>query len=359
MKRALKLAQRGRGYTSPNPLVGAVIVKNGETVGEGYHRKVGEAHAEINALLEAGEKAWGSTLYVNLEPCAHYGRTPPCTESILKAGIRKVVIATLDPNPQVTGKGVESLRAGGVEVEVGLLEDEARHLNEVFFKYITTGRPFVVIKAALTLDGKVATRSGDARWVTGSKAREEVHRLRHYYDAVMVGSGTVLQDDPRLNCRLQGGKDPVRIVVDSHLRTPVRSRILNLESESPTIIATLEGCDRHRKRVLEENGAEILEVPRKGSGVDLKLLLEMLAYKEVTSVLVEAGPTLNASLFQEELVDKVLFFMAPKILGGVNSPGPVGGRGVETMGEALMLKKMKLRRYGQDFLFLGYPEKKG
>ncbi len=356
MARALELASRGMGYTSPNPMVGALVVKNGEVVGEGFHRRAGAPHAEIYALREAGERARGGDLYVNLEPCSHYGRTPPCTEAIIKAGIARVIIAMKDPNPKVAGTGIKRLREAGLKVEVGIKEKEALCLNEVYIKYITGGMPFVILKTAMTLDGKIATARGDSRWVTGPDARREVHRLRHIYDAVLVGSGTVIADDPQLTCRLNEKEvnDPVRIIADSRLRITTEARVFNLNSKAPTIVATSAGCDRNKKKMLEDKGAIVLEVETSNSRLNLRKLMSLLAERKICSILTEAGPTLNASLFKEGLVDKILIFVAPKLLGGVCSPGPIGGEAPARMKEALLLKGVEVRRIGGDYLFSGY-----
>jgi len=282
MELALELARKGLGRTSPNPLVGAVVVKDEKIVGLGYHAQAGKPHAEPIALEEAGAKAEGADLYVTLEPCNHYGRTPPCTEAIIKAKIKNVFVATLDPNPLVAGKGVEKLKQSGINVVVGIKEQEARRLNEVFFKYIITGYPFIALKAASSLDGKIATREGHSQWITGKEAREFGHKLRHIYDAIMVGRGTVLADDPQLTCRLKHGKDPIRIVVDSKLSISGEAKILNLNSQAPTIIATTENAPSSKYKQLAKK-AEVLVV-NEGDRVDLVKLFKILGKRKITSV---------------------------------------------------------------------------
>ncbi len=356
MSRALELAKLGRGKTSPNPMVGAVIVKDGRVAGEGYHQKAGGPHAEVAALDDAGEKAKGATLYVNLEPCCHYGRTGPCTNAIAEAGISRVVIAMSDPNPLVCGRGISYLEQRHVEVATGVLEDEALLLNEIFIKYITTGRPFVMLKAAMSLDGKIAARTGDSRWVTGPASRSQVHVLRSQYDAVLVGINTVLADDPLLTVRLPGekGKNPVRVVADSLARTPVTSRVLSQPEEAPTIIATTGGADAQKIARLKETGAEVLIVPGDGPRVDLKRLMADLAGREITSVMIEGGGEINASALENGLVDKVIWFIAPKIVGGRVSPGPVGGRGITLMAEAGQIENLTVTMFGEDICLEGY-----
>lgn len=361
MRRALALARRAAGRTSPNPLVGAVVVRDGRVVGEGYHRKAGTPHAEVHALRAAGALAQGATLYVTLEPCDHHGRTPPCTEAILAAGIRRVVTATIDPNPLVAGRGLERLRRAGVEVVTGVLEDEARELNEAFFKYITAGRPLVTYKYAMTLDGKAAARTGASRWISGPAARRLVHRLRAQADAVLVGVGTILADDPELTVRDARGRDPVRVVVDSLLRTPPTARVVAAAARSgaPTWIATTPAAPAERRAALQAAGAEVLVLPARDGRVDLAALMAELGRREVTSVLLEGGPTLAAAALDAGLIDRVAAFVCPLLLGGAEAPGPVGGRGYATPDEAPRLEGVRLRRVGGDFLVTGRPAPAG
>jgi len=359
MRRALELAALGRGKTSPNPLVGAVVVKDGVIVGEGYHKKAGTPHAEVIALQEAGARAKGADLYVNLEPCCHYGRTPPCTKAIIEAGVKRVVVACEDPNPLVAGKGIEILRQAGIAVEVGVLEEEARRLNEVFFKFITTRRPFVTLKVAMSLDGKIATFTGDSKWITGEQARRYAHQMRAEHDAVMVGIGTVLADDPLLTVRLPGeSKQPWRVIVDSRLRIPLESRIALTSDKFPTIVATVQHQgSRERKKLLEERGIEVWELPADHGRVDLDALLEELGRKEITSVLLEGGAMLNASALEAGVVDKFVIFVAPKIIGGSRAPGPIGGPGVERIEDAWLVSDLEFSRVGEDLMITCYPRK--
>ncbi|MCL6611722.1 MAG: bifunctional diaminohydroxyphosphoribosylaminopyrimidine deaminase/5-amino-6-(5-phosphoribosylamino)uracil reductase RibD [Peptococcaceae bacterium] len=360
MKMALELAAAAMGRTSPNPMVGAVVVRDGEVVGRGFHARAGAPHAEVEALRDAGERARGSTLYVTLEPCCHYGRTGPCTEAVIDAGVKRVVAAMADPNPLVAGRGLARLRDAGLEVDCGVLEEEAGRLNEVFIKYITTGLPFVVMKAAMSLDGKIATRAGDSKWITGPEAREHGHRLRDRYDAVMVGVNTVLADDPSLTTRLPGGgRDPVRLVLDSMARTPPGSRVINRDSAAPAIIVVTERAPRERVSRLIEAGAQVLSVPAEaeGSRVDMGALMRALAGREITSVLVEGGGQVHASALASGVVDKVAWFIAPKLIGGREAPGPVEGRGAERLSEAVCLERVSSSRMGNDIFIEGYISK--
>jgi len=357
MEEALKLAEKGRGRTSPNPMVGSLVVRDGEVVGKGYHPGAGRPHAEIEALREAGEKSQGATLYVTLEPCCHYGRTPPCVGPIIQAGIRKVIVAMEDPNPKVRGKGIQELRAAGIEVRVGVLEKEARRLNEVFIKYITTGLPFVLCKMAMSLDGKIATASGESKYITHPQSREYVHRMRDELDAVMVGVNTILADDPLLTVRLKDppGRNPHRVVVDSTLRIPLEARVLDKDPVARTLIFTLESAPAEKKKYLEARGAEIFFARKDGRGrVLLRSVLEQLGRMEISSLLIEGGAEVNASAFQEGLVDKVVCFIAPKIIGGHKAPTPVGGGGILSLREAITLHRLQVRMSGDDVVIEGY-----
>ena len=358
MARALALARRALGTTSPNPAVGAVIVKDGVVVGEGYTQPPGCAHAEVVALAQAGEAARGATVYVTLEPCCHHGRTPPCTTALIAAGVAEVRVATMDPNPLVCGKGIEALRAGGIRVALGEGEAAARELNEAFFKYITTGRPFVATKYAMTLDGKIATHTGHSRWVTGPEARRRVHELRAAADAILVGVGTVLADDPQLTVRLEGEgasqRQPWRVIVDSLCRTPLSARVLSDAFVRRTLIATTEQAPREKVAAVREAGAEVLVLPLDEGRVDLRALAETLAGRGIISVLAEAGGTLTAGLLAAELVDKVYAFVAPKIVGGAAAPSPVDGEGVARMDGACRLRLTRVERLGEDLLIVGY-----
>jgi diaminohydroxyphosphoribosylaminopyrimidine deaminase/5-amino-6-(5-phosphoribosylamino)uracil reductase len=357
MRLALRLAQRGKGLTSPNPLVGSVIVQGKTVVGRGYHHRAGEPHAEILALRQAGKKARGATLYLNLEPCDHFGRTPPCTRAILKAGIKRVVVGMKDPNPLVSGRGIRRLRRGKVLVEVGILGRECQELNAPFCKFITTHKPYVTLKAAASLDGKVATRSGDSRWISSEASRSYVHRLRREMDAVMVGIGTVLQDDPLLTVRLPGKTclhSPLRVIVDSHLRLPLHSKLVSTAGQYPTLVATTRAAPPLREKRLARAKVEVLAVASDRQGrVSLKALLEELARRGLMSVLLEGGPTLNASALRERLVDRLLFFFAPKVIGGKRAPAMIGGEGALRVKEAEQVRILKVRRIGPDVLIEG------
>lgn len=356
MGRAVELAVQALGRTSPNPVVGAVVVLEGEVVGEGYHQLAGTPHAEIHALNQAGERARGATLYVTLEPCCHYGKTPPCVDAIIGSGIKRVVVAIQDPNPQVSGQGIARLKAAGIEVEVGVLEEEARRANEFFFKFITTGMPFVALKTAMTMDGKIATRTGDSRWVTGEKARRFVHELRNIYDAVLVGVGTVLKDNPMLNTRLDvaGKRDPMRVILDGRLEIPLDSQIVLTSNQQCTLVVTSRKADIGKIAVLEDAGVEVLQLGDKPDFIPLVPVLEELARLGVTSILVEGGGQVNASFLEAGLVDKVYWFIAPKICGGESAPTPVRGTGVEMMDQARKLRQFYLSRFDDDVLITGY-----
>jgi len=354
---ALDLARQGRGRTSPNPLVGAVVVQDTEVVGTGYHQAAGSPHAEIIALKKAGEKAQGATLYVNIEPCSHHGRTGPCTEAIIKAGISRVVAAVQDPNPIVSGRGFARLREAGIKVKEGVLEDKARRLNEVFLKYITTGLPFVGIKVAMSLDGKIGTMTGESHWITGEKSRQFVHRLRDQSDVIMVGIETVLKDDPRLTTRVDSGegRDPVRVIVDSSARLPLDARLVENPSSAGTILAVTNQAPPNKCRALEDRGVEILTLPALRGRVDVTYMMKKLAERELTTVLVEGGGTLNYSLLEQSLVDKLFVFIAPLIIGGVKSPTAFAGTGIESLKKAWAVEDIEMKQFERDLLLIGYP----
>ncbi len=356
MKRALRLAQAGKGRTSPNPAVGAVLVKRGRPVGEGYHARAGEAHAEIVALRQAGKKASGSVLYVNLEPCTHYGRTPPCVPQVIKAGVKRVVIGMEDPNPVVHGKGIEALRGFGVKVNVGVLEKECRKLNEAFCKYILQKEPFVMLKVAATLDGKIATRNGDSKWISGEASRRFVHRIRDQVDGVLVGIGTILRDDPLLTARRKQGREPYRIVLDSRLKIPEEARVFE-HSASEVILATTPLAPREKIERLEERGTRVLVVDSKEGRVDLKSCLAKLGEIGVMSLLVEGGSQVNGSFLDEGLIDNFLLFFSPKVTGDPEGLGIFGGRGASRLKDAFAVKKVAMRRIGEDIMLEGYPER--
>lgn len=363
MRRALELAQQARGRTSPNPLVGAVVVQGGCVVGEGYHRRPGTPHAEVHALAAAGQQACGATVYVTLEPCSHSGRTPACTEALIAAGVRRVVAAMIDPNPRVAGRGMAALEAAGIATQVGLLENEARRLNEAYVRYITTGRPFVLLKWAMTLDGKIATRTGDSRWISNLASRRLVHRLRDEYDAVMVGVGTVLRDDPELTARLSDfgemppegtERQPLRVVVDSQARTPPTARVLRPHGGPPTLLAVVERAPAARRAALQEAGAAVLALPERDGRVDLTALMEELGRRQIMSVLVEGGGTLHAGMLAAGIGDKVIAFIAPKIVGGSSALTPVEGAGAPTLSESILLTSLTVRELEGDGVLEGY-----
>lgn len=356
---ALDLARQGRGRTNPNPMVGAVLVKNGELIGSGYHQFAGGPHAEVIALRMAGEKAKGAALYVNLEPCAHHGRTAPCAEALIKAGVQEVIAAMGDPNPQVSGRGFQKLQEAGIRVKTGILEEKARRLNEVFLKYIVTQMPFVMLKTAMTLDGKIATRTGESRWITGEKSRQFVHRLRDQCDAVIVGIGTVLSDNPRLTTRLAegGGKDALKVVVDSNARLPLEARVINPGLRNKLYLATTGAASPEKIRALREKGVEVAILPSAEGRVDLKALLRRLGERKISSVLVEGGGTLNYSLLKAGAVDKLFIFIAPLIFGGRNSPTPFAGEGVDTIDRSWQVEQTEIKQFDQDILIVGYPRR--
>ena len=358
MQRALKLAEQAKGRTSPNPLVGAVIVKNGKVIGEGYHQKAGTAHAEVHARNAAGENARGATIYVTLEPCCHWGRTPPCTEALINAGIAEVYIAEVDPNPKVAGKGVRQLEEAGLHVHVGLCEQEAADLNEIYKKYIQTGMPFVILKTAMSLDGKIATVSGESQWITSEVSRQHGHWIRDLVDAVLVGRGTLERDDPALTTRLRDrhGQDAIRVVLDSRASTPTDARIFNPESDAGVIIAVTSDAPAGNVTALEKAGAEVITVTAAdGNRVCFKRLMEILGSREITSVLIEGGGEINASAITAGVVDKVMCFIAPKIIGGQNAPGPIGGEGFPNLSEVPHLQRVRITPMSDaDFLIEGY-----
>jgi len=360
MRDALRQARKGLGKTSPNPAVGAVVVKDGRIVSAGYHRKAGLPHAEIEALAGLGNRAIGSTLYVTLEPCNHHGRTPPCTEAILRSGIKRVVVGMLDPNPDVKGGGCEFLRRKGIEIETGVLESECRRLNEAYIKHVTTKRPFVIIKSAMTLDGWTATGMGHSRWVTGEKSRRFVHRLRDRVDAIVVGVGTIIADDPLLTTRLNRGtgKDPVRIVLDTHLRIPSNARVLDHRSSADTIVVVGPDIETSALSRFEKKGVSTIACPVRQGRIDLTALMAILGDIPLTSLLVEGGAAVIGSFLREKLVDKFYLFMAPKILGGGDGIPMAAGPGASRMDQCMGLKHVKVRRLAEDLLIEGYPEMK-
>jgi diaminohydroxyphosphoribosylaminopyrimidine deaminase/5-amino-6-(5-phosphoribosylamino)uracil reductase len=359
MQMALDLAIKGEGFTSPNPMVGAVLVKDDAVVGSGYHQVVGGPHAEVNAIAAAGDLAAGATLYVTLEPCNHTGRTPPCTQKILESGISRVVVAMPDPNENVAGGGSQFLEQHGISVKTGVCEKQAQMQNEAFIKYIRTGQPFVIAKCAATLDGRIATRTGDSKWVTGEAARKFVHSRRHAVDAIMVGIDTVRKDNPSLTTRLNDreGKDPVRIILDSHLSIAPNARVLQPSSTADTILVTGKGVAGRKKTEIEKTGARVIESAVKNNRIALSPLMDQLGALEISSLLIEGGSRVLASAFKAGIVDKVLFFYAPKILGGDDGVPICSGPGAELMSQSLAVKDIAIHRFDDDVLIEGYIEK--
>lgn len=362
MQRALHLAAKARGMTSPNPMVGAVIVKNGQIIAEDYHKRAGEPHAEALAISKAGDKAKGSTLYVTLEPCCHLDkRTPPCTKAIIKSEIKKVFIAMKDPNPKVAGKGIEELKKHGIEVVSGVLENKAVKLNEAYIKYITTKMPFVILKTAMTLDGKIATPEGQSKWITGEKARAIVHQMRSSVDAILTAAGTVKADNPELTVRIRGPrtehrrqtKQPVRIVIDPELETPLNYKIFDVPPETIVVTRRQKTEVRSQKlKTLADKGVKFIEYD--GERVDLKWLMKKLGEMGITSVMIEGGASLNSYALQDSIVDKVVFFIAPKIIGGKSSITAVGGNIFQRLEHAYRVRDIKIKRVGDDLMVEGY-----
>lgn len=359
MEMALELAERARGATSPNPMVGAVVVQSGTVVGRGYHEAAGKPHAEVNAIEDAGAAAQGATLYVTLEPCNHFGRTPPCTHKILTAGIQRVVIAMADPNPDVAGGGEKYLSGKGVSVSSGICARRAFQLNDWFVKYIRTKRPFVTAKCAATLDGRIAASSGDARWVTGEAARAFVHQLRHSVDAIMVGRQTVAQDDPSLTTRLPegGGKDPIRIIVDTSLGISTDAKVIQQASPAPTWIVCSSAVAKEKIQRLESAGVRVLTAGVQDGWIDLGDMLDRLGSEGVTSLLLEGGSKLMGSAFRSGIVDKIFFFYAPKISGGDDGVPICAGSGATRMGDCIGVTDIEVRRFDEDVLMEGYIDK--
>ncbi len=364
MRRALRLAEKGEGFVHPNPLVGAVLYKDDTIIGEGFHEKIGKPHAEINAIAsarKAGCDPSGATMVVTLEPCAHFGKTPPCVEAIADARIAKVVIGLVDPNPLVAGRGIGFLREKGVLVTERVLEKECADQNEAFIKYITQKKPFVLLKAAMTLDGKIATRTGKSRWISSPASRDLAHRLRRKYQAVMVGAGTVIADDPELTCRLAEGRvsHPIRIILDGRLSIPPEAKVVAGTLPEKTIVATTAEADPDKRRRLEDAGCELLIVPGHGDKIDLAELMAELGAREIASLMIEGGSSVHEAALQARIVDKVLFFIAPKIFGGKDAPTAVGGPGVEEVEQAWRLAGMSVKNVGPDLVVEGkvqYPD---
>lgn len=354
MRQALHIAGFAAGRTSPNPLVGAVVVQSNRIVGQGWHRKAGTPHAEIHALNQAGELARGADLYVTLEPCNHYGRTGPCAEAIIQAGIKRAIVAMSDPNPIVSGQGIARMKLAGIEIEEGVLAQEAAKQNEAFIKWIATGMPFGVFKTAMTLDGKIAAVSGQSQWISGADARQYVHRLRDRYDAIFTGIGTIIADNPQLTTRLsEGGHNPVRVVADSLARIPLSATILN-DGLARTIIAVSPRAPAVKIDQIRALGAEVVHIEETAGGLDLRQLFQWLGKQGITSVLVEGGAAVAASALNNNLIDKVCWFIAPKIIGGATAPGPIGGAGISELGNAVLLEDMEVQPIGSDTMITAY-----
>ncbi len=347
MRRAIELAKMGIGFTNPNPLVGAVIVKDGRIIAEGYHAHYGELHAERNALKNATEDVTGGDMYVTLEPCSHYGKQPPCCEAVVENGIKRVYIGSRDPNPRVSGNGVKYLKEHGVEVIEDFMRDECDEMNDIFFHYITTKTPYVILKTAMTIDGKIASFTGDSKWITNEKSREDVHRTRKRVSSIMVGINTVLQDDPMLNCRLENPKHPIRVICDSRLRIPLDSQIVKTANEIHTIIATVSD-DGEKISLLESKGVEIIRTS--GERVNLKEFMSILGKRRIDSVLIEGGGELNFSVINEGLVNEINLYIAPKVIGGATAKTPVEGMGIELVRNAQTFKAPEVFTFGDDVM---------
>ncbi len=355
MRRAIELAKKGSGRVNPNPLVGAVIVRDGVVLGEGYHECYGQLHAERNAIAhakEAGHDLTGSTIYVTLEPCAHHGKQPPCTLALIEEGIKEVIVGSDDPNPLVSGKGYQLLREKGIKVTTHFLKEECDALNPVFFHYIKTGLPYIALKYAMTMDGKIACHTGDSKWVTGEEARAHVQKLRNHYKGIMVGIGTVLADDPMLTCRIEGGRNPVRIVADSHLRTPLSSNLVKTAGEIPVIIGCVADAPglSEKKEKLEEAGVKVLLLPEEDGHVSIPAFLQALGKEKIDGILVEGGGTLNESILRAGAADCAYCYIAPKIFGGADAKTPVEGQGLEKAADAWMFSVQDIRMLGEDVL---------
>ncbi|WP_416333401.1 bifunctional diaminohydroxyphosphoribosylaminopyrimidine deaminase/5-amino-6-(5-phosphoribosylamino)uracil reductase RibD [Allisonella histaminiformans] len=356
MARALQLALRGAGHTRPNPMVGAVLVKDGRIIGEGWHKQYGGPHAEVNAFASATEDPEGATLYVSLEPCSHYGKTPPCADLIIRKKVARVVAALEDPNPLVSGRGFRKLRANGIRVTVGVLAEEARHINDVFLTYVTRKRPFILYKAAMSLDGKIACHTGESQWISSEKSREEVQRLRGILSGIMVGAGTVIADNPRLTCRMEEYENPARIIVDGKLRVPLESRIFHEPGRN--IILTTSEASPEKKKALENLGVELIEADSEEPGkVDLKSAMLALGIKGIDGILLEGGPTLAASALEAGIIDAVRFYIAQKIIGGREAPSPFAGTGAAHMNEVVPLTDAVYGTSGDDLWIQAYIQR--
>lgn len=353
MELALKNAQAMKGQTDPNPLVGAVIVNDNRIVGVGAHLKAGEPHAEIHALRMAGEYAKGGTIYVTLEPCSHHGRTGPCAEAIVTAGLKRVVIATLDPNPVVSGNGVKILEQAGIEVITGVCEEESRQMNEVFNKFITHKTPFITMKSGITLDGKIATHTSDSKWITSEESRKDAHHLRNEHRAIMVGVNTVLKDDPELTTRIPNGRNPIRVLIDSHLKVPLTAKVV-VDQQAETWIFTSQNAAPDKEAELQSRGVQVFRTDS-SEHVNVQQVVEILGERLVSSVLLEGGGTINAAFLEHQLIDKVVLYLAPKLIGGKDAPTFLEGTGFAKMNQAIELSATQIEKLGKDFKLTGYP----
>lgn len=356
MALALELAEKGRGNVEPNPMVGAVLVKNGEIIGTGYHQAFGEAHAEIHAIHDGGKNCKGATLYISIEPCAHYGKTAPCVDAIVKAGITKVVIPVIDPNPITSGKGIQKLKEIGIEVRLGVMETQAIKLNAPFFKLMQRGLPYVIVKWAMSLDGKIATHGGDSRWITSEESRAYVHKIRGQVDGVLVGINTVVRDDPLLTCRLEGGRNPRRIIVDSNAALPLHSQLIKTIGESEIMVAVTKNAPQERIENLKQLGCKIIQTKDTGGRVDFHELFRHLGEMKLTNILVEGGGGIITSLIEGHFADKIIVFIAPIIIGGEGAMSPVLGKGIDMMGKALKMSEINIKRFLHDIAIEGVPE---
>lgn len=358
MKRALELAELGRGRTSPNPVVGAVIVKEGRIIGEGYHRKYGQAHAEVEAFNSAVESVEGADMYITLEPCSHYGKTPPCAKAIVDNKIKRVYVGLIDPNPLVSGKGIEIMRKSGVEVITGVMEKECKDINEIFFKYIITHKPFVVLKTAMTLDGKISTYKGDSKWISCEESRLIVHKMRNSLTGIMVGINTILKDNPMLTTRIEDGRNPIRIVVDSNLRISEDTNVLNINQNERCIILTTNKASLKKIEAIKRKGAEIIITNNKNGKVDINNAMEILGDMKIDSILLEGGGELAFSALEAGVVDKVVSFIAPKIIGGNDSKTPVEGKGFEYIKDAIELENLSCKCINKDIMVVADVKKR-
>lgn len=349
MQRAVELAKKGIGFVNPNPLVGAVIVKNGRIIGEGWHERYGQPHAERNALKNCSESPENADIYVTLEPCCHHGKNPPCTEALIQAGIQKVYTGSDDPNPLVAGKGIQQLRDAGIEVITGVCKSECDQLNRIFFHYITTKTPYCMMKIAMTADGKTATRTGESQWITGESSRYHVHEIRKQFSAIMCGIGTVIADDPSLTCRIENPSHPIRIICDTNLNIPEKCNILRTAKEIPTIIAT-SSYDDSKMQKIQDSGAQVLQIPAYEGHINLKLLMQKLGEQGIDSVLLEGGANLHESALRAGIVQHIQIYIAPKIFGGDSAKPAIGGLGIAEVGEAYRLSAPEIHQYGEDIL---------